>query len=505
MNSLFDELRVAIYSVWHRRWVALGVAWLVCLLGWLAVAMVPNSYESKARIYVQLDDMLAEQIGIGVGDRKRDVTRVRQTLTSAVNLEKIIRATKLGDQVTTPKGMEQMIIDLGKAIKVVSEEDNLFTITAVSTDGKMSDVASARMAQDIVQKMIDLFREENLSGGRGEMTNTLDFMNQQLADRQKQLEEAEQRRNAFEARHPELATGGLSVVQRMEASRAELRGIDADIAAAQSALAAINGQLAGTPATLAGTTTGGMRGALAQAQGELAGMRARGLTDSHPDVIALKNQIASLRSQSAGEAGPAGLPNPAYGSLQSIRGERQANLSALQARRASLQADVAQVTAQQIQNPEVAAEATRITRDYDVLKQQYDKLVQDREELRLRGQVENQHSAIKFQVIDPPSTPRKPIAPNRPLLLMAVLVAGIGAGVAAAYALGHVRSTYATSAKLERAFGLPVLGSVSQTVTDAGRQLRRRQLKYFFAGTSGLAVVFFMLITAEIIQRGMVA
>jgi hypothetical protein len=36
------------------------VAWAVCLLGWLVVALIPNSYESKARIFVQLDDALAE-------------------------------------------------------------------------------------------------------------------------------------------------------------------------------------------------------------------------------------------------------------------------------------------------------------------------------------------------------------------------------------------------------------------------------------------------------------
>ncbi|MEO5597950.1 MAG: XrtA system polysaccharide chain length determinant [Novosphingobium sp.] len=505
MNAMFEELRAAIYSVWHRRWVVLGVAWGVCLLGWLAVATVPNSYESKARIYVQLDDPLAEQIGVGVGDRKREIMRVRQTLTSAVNMEKVIRATKLSESVTTPKQMEQMIIGLGKAIKVVSEQDNLFTISAISTDGKLSDADSARMAQDIVQKMIDLFREENLSGGRGEMTSTLDFMNKQLADRQKQLEEAEARRTAFDAKYPDLAQGGVSLMQRMESSRAELRGVDADLAAAQSALAAINGQLAGTPPTLAGTSSGGARGALEQAQGQLAAMRARGMTDSHPDVIAVKNQIASLKSLASSETGPAGVPNPAYSSLQSIRAERAANVQAYEARRAALQGQVAQATSQQIQNPEVAAEATRISRDYDVLKSQYDKLLQDREELRLRGQVESEHSEVKFQVIDPPSTPRRPIAPNRPLLLMAVLVAGIAAGVGAGFALSQLRSTFATTAKLERAFGLPVLGVVSLTVTDAGKALGRRQLKYFYAGTAGLVVIFVMLLTAESIQRGMVA
>ena len=109
MNSIYDELRAAIYSVWNRRWLALGVAWAVCLLGWLVVAMVPNSYQSRARIFVQLDDALAEQIGIGLQDRRRNIDRVQQTLTSAVNLEKVVRSTKLGDDVKTPKDMESAV------------------------------------------------------------------------------------------------------------------------------------------------------------------------------------------------------------------------------------------------------------------------------------------------------------------------------------------------------------------------------------------------------------
>lgn len=505
MNGLVDELRAALFSVWHRRWLALAVAWGVCLLGWLAVATVPNSYESKARIFVQLDDPLAEQIGIGSGDRRRDIERVRQTLTSAVNLEKVVRATALGEGITTPKQMEQMVLGLGKAVKVVSQQDNLFEITAVSTDGNISDAESARLAQDIVQKMIDIFREENLAGGRGEMTDTIAFLNQQLADRQKQLEEAEQRRLAFEAKYPELSQGGASLLQRMEGARSELRGIDADIAAAQSALAAINGQLAGTPASLSGPGTGGARGALSEAQGQLSAMRARGLTDSHPDVIAMKNQVAQLRAAAQSEGPGAGMPNPAYSSLQSIRAEKQANLQALQARRAASQADLARIGAQQIANPEVAAEAQRISRDYDVLKQQYDKLLQDREALRLRGQVETERSAVKFQVIDPPTTPRAPVAPNRPLLLLGVLIVGIGAGVAAAFAMGQLRSTFQTTARLEKAFGLPVLGAISQTLTDSARVRARKRLKYFIAGSAALAGVFVLLLASEMIQRGMVA
>jgi polysaccharide chain length determinant protein (PEP-CTERM system associated) len=506
MNTIYDELRSAIFSVWHRRWLALAVAWAVCLLGWLVVAMVPNTYESRARISVQLDDALSEVTGVGVGDRKRDIERVQQTLTSAVNLEKVVRATAIGEDITTPKQMETTVLGLAKKIKVENEKENLFEITAEFADGSRSDAENAKIAQDIVQKLIDIFREENLAGNRGEMTQSLDFMNQQLDQRQKELEAAEQKRLTFEAANPDLIQGGASALQRLENSRAELRGIDADLAAAQSALAAINGQLAGTPQTLPGMgAQGGARGALAETQAILAGMRARGLTDNHPDVIAAKNQINALRGAAASEGGAGGVPNPAYTSLQSIKAERQANVQSLMARRAAIQSDVTRITSAQISNPELAAEHQRISRDYNVLKQQYDELLRNREELRLRGQVQTEHNAMKFNVIDPPTTPRSPVAPNRPLLLFAVLVVGIGAGVGAAFAIGQLRSTFATTARLERATGLPVLGAISQTLNDTARALRKRRMKQFYMAGAALGGIFVLLLAAEIVQVSMVA
>lgn len=506
MNGLYEELLAALHSVWHRRWIALAAAWAICLLGWLVVALIPNSYESKARIFIQLDDALAEQVGIGVADKKRDIERIRQTLTSAVNLEKVVRGTRLGDTIQSPKQMESTVLGLGKNVSVVSQQDNLFEITATANYSSFSDAENAQLAREVAQKLIDIFREENLSGDRGDMVETLEFVNQQLRQREKELESAEQRRTTFEAQHPEMALGGAAVAQRLESSRTQLRDLDADLSAAQSALAAIDGQLAGTPRTIAGGTAGGASGALAQAQSELAGMRARGLTDSHPDVIAARNQIAALRGPAAQEAANGtGTPNPAYSSLQSIRAERQANVQALTSRKAALQSDVASLTASAIQDPELATEAQRINRDYDVLRQQYDKLLQDREELRLRGEVKTGREAVKFQVVDPPTTPRKPVAPNRPLLLFGVLIAGVVGGCAGAFALSKVRSVFATTAGLERATGLPVLGAISQNLTDGVRQLRKRRLKYFIGAGAALCGLFVVLLAVEFIQRGMVA
>lgn len=84
--------------------------------------------------------------------------------------------------------------------------------------------------------------------------------------------------------------------------------------------------------------------------------------------------------------------------------------------------------------------------------------------MRLRGDVQTETDAIRIELPDPPSKPTSPAAPNRPLFLTSVLLAGIG-GIGAVFGLAQVRTSYATAAKLERASGLPVIGSITEVVT----------------------------------------
>jgi polysaccharide chain length determinant protein (PEP-CTERM system associated) len=503
MNGLYEEIRIAVHSVWQRRWLAMGIAWGICVLGWLVVALIPNTYESQAKLFVQTKAILPDNTGISAVERQKQIDTVEQTLTSAANLEKVVRGTDLGKNLITPREIEGAVGGLRTAIKIKSEQDNLFEISATMSAGDRSDGEAATLARDVVQKLIDIFVEENLAGGRGETSDTLRFLDEQLAKRQKDLEIAEQKRVKFETENLGMLPGIGSVSQRLESGRVEINQIDSQLIAAQSALAAINGQIAGTPQTIAGGGTGAVN-PLAQAQGELASVKARGLTDQHPDVVALKNQIAALKAAGAGASTSYGVANPAYSSLVSMKAERQAAVTALQSRKAALQGEMNAMVAKQIQEPGVAAEQARIARDYEVLKTQYDKLLADREQVKLRGQVETQTDAVRFDLITPPSSPRTPIAPNRPLLLIAVLLAGIGGGVGGAFALGQLSASYPTAAKLEAASGLTVIGSISQMLTQAQRDERKRKLRMYLGSAGALVGVFLVLLVIEFIQRGSV-
>ena len=251
---------------------------------------------------------------------------------------------------------------------------------------------------------------------------------------------------------------------------------------------------------------GGASAALAQAEAQLAGMRSRGLTDSHPDIQATERQIQLRRRQASREGdGSVGAPNPAYSSLVAIRVERQANLQALQARKAALQSDISSLIAAQAQEPEVAAEANRISRDYEVLKTKYDELLQDREEMRLRGQVQTERSSLQFQVVDPPAVPRNPAAPNRPILLLGVLFAGLAAGAGTAFVMSQLQASFTTAEKLERVLDLPVVGTISRSMTEMRQAQQRKQFKQFAGGLAGLVGICVILLAVEFIQVGSVA
>ena len=512
MGNIYDEALVALHGIWRRRWLALAVGWSIALLGWLVVSLIPNTYKSEARVQVQSQSLLPDKIGMSAADRNKSIESVRQTLTSVKNLEKVVRATDLALHVASDADVTSKATGLQKAITVVAQGDNLFQISATASEPGMSDAQNAKLSKAIVQKLIDLFVDGNLRDGRQETGQSLRFLDGEIAKRSAELAEAEGKRAAFEAKYLSGLPGTGSISDRVGTARAELSRIDADLAAANSALAAVNGQMAATPAETRtpGVMVGGGASATAGIEGQIAEGQARGWTDSHPDMLALRQQLA--RARASGGSGGGGRmsagsssPNPMYVSLRSMQAERQAAAGALAARKAQVEGEINRVQSLQSSNPEFTAEQSAVNDNYQVLKAQYDKLVSDREDLRLRGQVQTQTDAVKFTTIDPSSAPTAPSTPNRPLLLTLVLLAAIGAGVGAAFAKGQLQTTYATPARLEKASGLPVIGAISEVVRAPERVLRRKRLMQFGGGTAALVGMWVLLLVWEFIQRSMVA
>lgn len=509
MDGLYEQFRIALHQVWRRRWLAIGVAWGVAVLGWLVIALIPSSYEAKARLFVQMQSILPTQVGITPDERNNQLMRLKQTLTSNENLVRVVRRTDLNSLVASERDMGGVVTGLRERILITAQPDGMIEIKATSNISGFSNGQNARTAAGTVQGLIDLFIEQNLSGDRRETGQSLQFLDEELRRRETQLQEAEQRRVEFEQRFMGLLPGEGSIAQRMSAARLELSNIEQQVVAHQGALNGMRAQLNATPQTMPGIgdNSSTASGQLAGLEGQLNQNLARGWTDSHPDVVALRQQIERLRplAQAERRNGTSGIANPAYVSVRAMMAEREAQLAAALARRNQLQSDLAQLSSRQSTEPGLAAEQSRLNRDYDVLKQQYDQLLANREQVRLRSDVQTRTSPLNVQVVEPPSIPTVPVAPNRPIFLTLILFVALGAGIAVAFVAGQLQTTFPTQGKLAQVTGLPVLGTLTEVVTAPERARRRQRLVWLGGAGAALAASWAILILVEFWQRSTVA
>jgi len=510
MDGLYDQLRIALHQVWRRRWLAMAVAWGVAILGWLVIALIPSSYEAKARLFVQAQSILPNQIGITPDERQNQLLRLKQTITSNENLVAVVRRTDLNTLVASERDMSGVVSALRQRITITAQPDGALEIKATSNISGFSNGQNARTAAATVQGLIDMFIETNMSGDRRETGQSLRFLDEQLRRREAALQQAEQRRLEFDQRFTGVLPGVGTIGDRMSAARVELSSLEQQIAAGNGAINSMRAQLAATPPSLPGIgdSGGSASSQLASLEGQVNRYLAQGLTEQHPDVAQARQQIARLRPFAQAErrnGTGGGMSNPSYVSLRAMIGEREAQLAAAMARRNQLQSDLGQLTSRQSTEPGLAAEQTRLTRDYEALKQQYDQLLASREQVRLRSDVQSGTSPLNVQVVEPPSVPNVPSAPNRPVFLTLVLIVALGAGVAAAFVAGQLQTTFPTQQRLASATGLPVLGTVCEVVTAPARARRRQRLLWLGGAGGALAACWAILIVVEFWQRSSVA
>jgi len=477
MNSIQEEVMTTLYGVWRKRWYGLALMWAVCLVGWVFVATIPNTYESRARVYVDWASLIPEKLGYQGANLLRQVDVVRRTLTSRVNMEKVVRRTELDVGLDNDKELDALIERMTNNISVQSQQADLFTIVYRSDDPERSNAQNANLARRVVDNLIQIFMEENVASDRDDINEAIRFFEDQLAERERQLEEAERRKAEFEEKYLGMLPGEGNISTRLAQSRNNLDNVEIELAQARNSLQALQRQIGGTPSTINAPSfvieSSSMGASPTQQQiaalgRSLSDMYARGWTDQHPDVVATKAQVRRLEQQAAREAKDPALrqqaaqANPVYVNLRSMVFERQSAVAALEARRAQLQNAISQMSSRQVQQPGIVAE-------------------------------------VKFRVVDPPSQPREPIAPNRPLYLSLVLLVGLGAGAAVSFLLSQLHTTYITAAQLEKRFDYPVLGSVTEIVSDNQRAQNRVWLWGFGVLSLGLIVIYLALLLYELV------
>lgn len=490
MDELMAQLLVYIKGIWKYRWVAIVVAWIIAIVGWAVVYRLPDNYEASARIYVDTQNILRPLMaGMTVSPNpEQQVSIMSRTLISRPNVERIIRMVDLDVKVTNDAVYDKLVTSLMKDIKLAAAgRDNLFTISYSNKD--------SRLAREIVQSLLTIFVEGGLEGKKQDSTSALRFIDQQIAGYEEKLIASENALTAFKQKNIGLLPGqGGDYYTQLTKALEDLEKAKLALTEAEKARDAVKRQITGDETVLLLETQDSISGRIVNPEID-ARIQALNLnldnlrlnyTDQHPDVIATQRLITQLEERKREEAALLGSAedhgknySPMLQQLNIALTEAEAIVASMQARVAEYTARFERLKSMSVMIPAVEAELTQLTRDYNVNKANYEKLLERRASAEISGELTSTTGLMSFRIIDPPTVPEAPSGPDRRRLFSFVFIAALLAGVGASFVISQIRPTFHSQSDLRQITGLAILGTVPMIWTDREKSKRRNRLLAF--------------------------
>ncbi|MBN9694682.1 MAG: chain length-determining protein [Zoogloea sp.] len=510
MEDILRQLSVILRGMWLYRWWGLAAAWIVGPIAAATVYLLPDRYESSARVYVDTQSILKPLMsGLAVQPNvDQQISILSRTLISRPNVEKLIRMADLDLTVKTKEEREALIASVTKALEIrVAGRDNLYTLAYTDTD--------AERAKRVVQSLVSMFVESGLGDKRKDSDTARKFIEEQIKSYEQKLEEAENRLKEFKLRNlSTVGSGGRDYFAKMTDASEQLGQARLALREAENARDTLKRQLVGeepvllpdnpSSAVLSTVSMPELDGRIEVQKKALDGLLQR-FTEQHPDVVGARKMIAQLEAQKLQEMqarkklAPASSSaslgsNPVFQQLKMSLAEAEASVASLKARVTEYESRVQTLNAASRMLPQIEAEFAQLNRDYDVNKRNYDQLVSRRESASMAVEMGATSGVADFRLIDPPTVPSKPAAPNRLLLMPAAGMAALLLGTAISFLISQVRPTFSDVNVLREVTGLAVLGSVS-LLSDHDRMRSIRRGKIAFLGCLGALIGLFGAMT----------
>lgn len=526
MRELIEKLLQQVRGSWRFRWVAFVMAWALALGGWAFVYFMPNIYEAQTEVYVDTDSILRPLLaGLTVQNNLQNHVRMmRLALLSQPNLEEVARKTDLSLKARDEQQMLGIEQALRSKISITNRRnDNLYTISYKATD--------VHQAKTVVQALLNIFMEHSLSSSQTDNAGAQSFLKTQLDDYKKKLDTAEQKLANFKKQHiGEMPNQGRGYFDRLQSAISKVGDTQTQLRVAETRRDELEKASQGEQPTFAFTPSAPLQNSLQSRNGEInqpltplqreiksLQMKLDTMllqyTNQYPGVIELKKQIAMLQEKARHEphlttrryatnqpaltlgSQQTDQPqlNPVYQDTLMSLNEANANVASLKEELKQDQAQVATLRSKVNVIPEVEAQLQSLTRNYSVMRDRYNKLLQRYEEAQLANNANAASDQVKFRIINPPFVDPQPVGPNRARYLSVVLLFALVAGGAFAFFLHQIRPVFMDARQLRQVTGLPVIGTVTRVWVSSKRRAGIPISLAGFAGGLATLILLFAL------------
>jgi uncharacterized protein involved in exopolysaccharide biosynthesis len=258
----------------------------------------------------------------------------------------------------------------------------------------------------------------------------------------------------------------VTALQRqLESSATAMRG-------EQDRLSMIERQLQGVEQGAdAGTTTSGTP--ILSSQARVIELRKQladaqlNFTDKHPEVMRLKDELATAERVAAEDRGKplsdrlASLQsNPDYRQLLKDRDTARMRITELQHQQASASAQIRAYQARVEEAPRVEQELQSLQREYDLERKAFGDLTAKRQEAVLNEDLQRRQGGEQFSVLVPASYPSQPANPKPMRVLLMAIAAGLVLGAGGVMGREYLDRSVHDARGLRDEFELPVLAEI---------------------------------------------
>ncbi|MBI2799530.1 MAG: lipopolysaccharide biosynthesis protein [Gammaproteobacteria bacterium] len=507
----------------------------------LALALgLPSRYKSRAVVLIEAQEIpedLVRSLVTSYADQRIQV--IAQRVLTNNNLSSIIDKYHLYAESRKRNPLEEVLEQMRKDITVkpisaeVGDPKLGHSVQATIAIELAYENKAPDVAQRVANEVVSLFLNENLKQRTKTSEETLNFLSSESEKLRNQVADLETKLAAFKEKNveqlPELANLNMELMNRTET---DVTQIDSQIRSLEQQRVYLESELAQQkPSTSLYSETGerilGPADRLKVLESEFVTVASR-YGAEHPDVIAKRKAIESLRAQtgstnksaelalklskaqtglaeanrkyssdhpdikrlnreidslqaelaSASKMAPpvksnAPPDNPAFIQLQARLEATNGDIRALQEQRAGLKAKLSNIEARITRAPQVEREYRMLTRDYETAQRKYQEVVAKRQEAELATNLENKQQGEKFTLIEPPVIPEEPSKPNRLAIgLLGGLLSiagGVGTGALAESLDGRIYGRMGVT----RLLGVPPLAVIPTIETPGSRNKKR--------------------------------
>ena len=481
-------------ALFRYKWYLAAAIPVLLIISSMVVLSLPSIYVSKSRITVETQQIPPDLVKSTVTAAASDQIKVIQSrVMTRENLRTIVeKYESFGAKGATPARLNGIIgwlkSNMTVEVENVRRGRNVFAIGfTVSYSSE-----SPALARAITSDLVTLFLKENVEIRTKRATETTEFLRNEAEKVRKELDSIERMVVEFKNENKDALPEHLQLYTNMaNSARQSIADIDRNMNTNRDQIKLLENQI-----TLVREQNVVVDSERTETLDQMR-TRYKNLLlvyqPSHPDVIALKEQIELLENNASGTNDEEVLSNAEL-SLKSQIETLKNDINVLQKNRKEQVEKLESAEARIIKIPQVEQGFKSINRDYKSKQEQYDNMVRKLQDAEVAESLETGRKAERFSILEPPYLPSSPAKPNRILLMLIAFGASFGLPVGVVLGLGFLDKSIRNAKALELAAGAPPLVEIPFIKTEKEVLQERKYILMGIAGAFVLAAIALLLV-----------